>query len=104
MFTFSTHTHTHTHILTLVCMFTLNIHTYMCVYLHFTYIHTYTYTHTHKSGIFAYITDTKNHVIRKVNMVSKEVTTLAGTKTPDGGCKDGPPGEALFKQPRGITV
>lgn len=58
-------------------------------------------------GLTAYVADTDNHVIRKVVIPQKRVTTLAGalwsgSTTP--ACKDGLPGEAIFARPIGIAM
>jgi sugar lactone lactonase YvrE len=55
------------------------------------------------SHSFAYITDAGNYLIRKMNLTSGEVSTLAGTG-PQVGATDGPAAQAAFNQPFGLTV
>lgn len=57
-----------------------------------------------------YVSDTQNHLIRKIDKDGK-VTTVAGiTKERDesglpiGGLKDGSPDEAMFNEPRGLAI
>ncbi len=50
----------------------------------------------------AYIADANNHVIRQVDLKSKEVTTLAGNGKP--GYQDGDLGSAQFNHPWGICI
>lgn len=52
---------------------------------------------------FAYITDLWNAVIRKMNLASGEVTTLAGIG-PRVGTTNGPAAQAAFDQPFGIAL
>jgi len=52
---------------------------------------------------FAYISDSGNNVIRKVDLTTGRVSTLAGTK-PRVGATDGASDEASFNQPFGITL
>ncbi len=54
-------------------------------------------------GVYLYVCDAGNHVIRKVEINSGTVTTLAG-KRGQSGYKDGTGVNALFKAPSGITI
>jgi serine/threonine-protein kinase len=49
-----------------------------------------------------YVADTGNHCIRLVRS-EREVTTLAG-RPGEGGFADGPAGEALFNEPKGVAI
>lgn len=53
--------------------------------------------------IFLFVTDSKNHCIRKINLVNSEVTTFAGVCT-EKGFKDGPLGVNKFNEPQGIGI
>lgn len=52
---------------------------------------------------FAYIADLHNALIRKMDLVSGRVTTLAGIG-PQVGTTNGPAAQAAFKQPSGLAV
>ncbi|HJW34985.1 MAG TPA: NHL repeat-containing protein [Holophagaceae bacterium] len=52
---------------------------------------------------FAYITDLHNAIIRKMNLASGEVSTLAGIG-PQVGATDGPAAKAAFRQPFGLAL
>ena len=54
-------------------------------------------------GVYIYIADTGNHVIRKIEINSSTVTTIAG-KRGQAGFKDGTGVNALLKAPIGITI
>ncbi len=54
-------------------------------------------------GVHLYVCDAGSHVIRKVEINSGTVTTLAG-KRGQSGFKDGTGVNALFKAPAGITI
>ncbi len=54
-------------------------------------------------GVYIYVCDAGSHVIRKVEINSGTVTTLAG-KRGQSGYKDGTGVNALFKAPAGITI
>lgn len=49
-----------------------------------------------------YVTDTGNNIIRKIDLSTAEVTTLAGTAG-SSGCSDGTSAAARFSSPRGIV-
>ncbi|NTV94676.1 MAG: hypothetical protein HGA75_04580 [Thiobacillus sp.] len=53
-------------------------------------------------GANLYVSDTLNHVIRKIVLASGAVTTLAGSGS--SGSADGTGAAASFNQPRGITA
>ena len=53
--------------------------------------------------VFLFVADTKNHCIRKINLVNSEVTTFAGECT-EKGFKDGPLGVNRFNEPQGIGI
>lgn len=53
-------------------------------------------------GINLYVADTNNNVIRQINIVSKEVTTIAGSGT--AGSLNGTGTSATFRLPYGITT
>lgn len=52
-------------------------------------------------GTYLYVTDTANHTIRKINIASGSVSTLAGTARMSG-TTDGTGTAAAFREPRGI--
>lgn len=54
-----------------------------------------------KSGKVLFVTDRDNHVIRKINLKTKEVTTIAGEGR--NGFAEGPLREAVFSLPSRIT-
>ncbi len=54
-------------------------------------------------GVYLYVADAGNNVIRKVEINSGTVTTIAG-KRGQSGFKDGTGVNALFKAPSGITL
>ena len=54
-------------------------------------------------NIFLFVTDSKNHCIRKIDLVNIEVTTFSGECT-EKGFKDGPLGINRFNEPRGIGI
>lgn len=51
---------------------------------------------------YLYVTDFHNDVIRRISLLTKEVTTIAGKK--GGGLKNGPALEALFSGPYGLCI
>ncbi|MDX8386104.1 MAG: hypothetical protein R8M11_06265, partial [Gallionella sp.] len=53
-------------------------------------------------GLHLYVTDTGNHAIRKINIVTGHVITLAGSG--EAGSADKTGAEAGFNSPRGITI
>ena len=53
--------------------------------------------------IFLFVTDSKNHCIRKIDLVNIEVTTFAG-ECNEKGFRDGPRGYNRFNEPRGIGI
>lgn len=53
--------------------------------------------------IFLFVTDSKNHCIRKIDLINIEVTTFAGECT-EKGFKDGPLGINRFNEPKGIGI
>ena len=53
--------------------------------------------------IFLFVTDSKNHCIRKIDLVNIEVTTFAGECTEEG-FKDGPLGINRFNEPQGLGI
>ena len=53
--------------------------------------------------IFLFLTDSKNHCIRKIDLLNSEVTTFAGVCT-EKGFKDGPLGVNRFNEPQGIGI
>ena len=53
--------------------------------------------------IFLFVADSKNHCIRKIDLVNIEVTTFAGECT-QKGFKDGPLGVNRFNEPKGIGI
>jgi DNA-binding beta-propeller fold protein YncE len=54
-------------------------------------------------GNFLYIADTNNHLIRKMELSTGEVTTLAG-QTNSNGNNDGTGTGALFSYPQGVLI
>ena len=54
-------------------------------------------------NIFIFVTDSKNHCIRKIDLVNIEVTTFSG-ECNEKGFKDGPLGINRFNEPRGIGI
>lgn len=54
------------------------------------------------NGLDLYVADTINNSIRKIDLLTKEVTTIAGSASPIGGYRDGPGSTAAFDQPVGI--
>ena len=50
-----------------------------------------------------YFSDTENHTLRKIDLASRAVTTLAGTVKVHGS-KDGPGPEASFREPEGVAL
>jgi DNA-binding beta-propeller fold protein YncE len=53
---------------------------------------------------YAYIADSGNHNIRKVDLQSGAVTTLAGSTSGVSGCADGPATDARFNTPVGLAL
>lgn len=53
-------------------------------------------------GKHIFVADSQNHLIRKISIATKEVTTLAGSGT--AGVEDGTGTEATFNHPGGITT
>ena len=53
-------------------------------------------------GRFLLVADTNNHRVRKIDLLSKRVDTVAGSGFP--GNDDGPAGEAAFNQPIGLAL
>src|SRR5262249_28525570 len=53
-------------------------------------------------GTILYVADTGNNRVRKINLLTKKVSTLAGTG--DLTSTDGPGNVATFEQPIGIAV
>lgn len=51
---------------------------------------------------FIYLTDSKNHLIRRLDLKSKQVETFAGGREP--GLQDGPASKALFSNPSAIAA
>ncbi len=51
-----------------------------------------------------FLVDTENHCIRRVEMASGLVTTVAGTGQPGGSGDDGPAVRAMLKRPHGVCV
>jgi hypothetical protein len=58
------------------------------------------------SGNFLYVADTNNHIIRKIDLTTKQVTTIAGIAGVSGttDVSNGSPLTAKFNSPRGVTV
>ncbi|QEM67615.1 hypothetical protein FO488_05245 [Geobacter sp. FeAm09] len=54
-------------------------------------------------GTYLYVTDMGNHTIRKINIATKAVTTLAG-KAGTAGTADGTASAATFNGPAGIAI
>ncbi len=54
------------------------------------------------TGFYALIADNFNHRIRRLDIASSQVTTLAGSST--GGFADGVGAFAMFRRPRGISI
>jgi sugar lactone lactonase YvrE len=54
-------------------------------------------------GTSLYVADSANHTIRKIEIVTGGVTTLAGMAG-DSGSRNGTGDEALFKNPTGVTT
>lgn len=54
-------------------------------------------------GTHLYVTDTQNQAIRKVNIATGAVSTLAGLPGESCGYADGSPTQARFCQPKGIV-
>lgn len=54
-------------------------------------------------GVYLYVADTLNQVIRKIRIDSGEVVTLAGRRG-QAGHADGAGADAMFQMPSGITV
>jgi len=54
-------------------------------------------------GTNLYVSDTFNHTIRKINIATRQVTTLAGTAG-SSNSTDGIAANAKFREPRGITT
>jgi sugar lactone lactonase YvrE len=54
-------------------------------------------------GSNLYLTDTENHTIRKIDLTSADVSTIAGTPR-EPGLSDGTGGGASFREPEGIAV
>src|SRR2546427_4513268 len=52
-------------------------------------------------GVYLYVTDTGNQTIRKINIATKQVTTLAGSAG-HAGSTDGTGSSARFSSPQGI--
>src|SRR5262249_20325519 len=52
---------------------------------------------------FLYITDSENQLIRKVNISTTEVTTVAGIAG-SSGANDGAANSATFRSPKGICI
>ena len=58
-------------------------------------------------GTAAFVSDTGNHLIRRIDLLTGLVTTISGRPDPSGhirGHRDGPPGVAMFDSPCGIAV
>ena len=53
--------------------------------------------------LYIFISDTGNHCIRKLNLITAEVSTFAGI-CGTSGFKDGPFGVNLFNEPKGIGI
>ncbi|HST23150.1 MAG TPA: SMP-30/gluconolactonase/LRE family protein [Blastocatellia bacterium] len=53
-------------------------------------------------GRFLLVADTNNHRVRKIDLLSNRVDTLAGSGFPSN--EDGPAGEAAFNQPIGLAL
>ena len=53
-------------------------------------------------GQSLFVADTNNHRVRRIELATNHVTTLAGSGA--AGLDDGPPGEATFSQPIGVAV
>ena len=53
-------------------------------------------------GRFLLVADTNNHRVRKIDLISNRVDTLAGSGFPSND--DGPAGEAAFNQPIGLAL
>ena len=56
----------------------------------------------HPNGNFLFVTDTEAHTIRRVDIETKEITTIAGQHKTKG-MKDGFASQSLFCGPRGIA-
>jgi hypothetical protein len=58
------------------------------------------------AGNFLYVADTYNHIIRKIDLTTKQVTTIAGAAGISGATdvSNGDPLTARFNSPRGIAV
>lgn len=56
------------------------------------------------SGGYLYVADAYNHAIRRIDRLTGEVTTVAGTGVPGFGGDGGPAVDALLTEPVGVTV
>lgn len=54
-------------------------------------------------GTYLYVADTANNLVRRIDLATAAVTTLAGSTT-QAGAADGPGASATFRWPRGVAT